>query len=102
MSNKKEWEDRVCMFVNDAWNRGTNWAMKGFGYAMDTDADREAELTIELIKNLLAQAEREAVNSTVTKVKEWLKEWPKFNGTPPKGMTLEKYLDSLLVSTKTE
>lgn len=58
---QNDWAERLTLFINHAWSRGSNWAMKGFGYANDTNADREAELAIELVNNLLADARREVI-----------------------------------------
>lgn len=67
-NTQKDWEGRITLFINDAWSRGANWAMKGRGYAMDTNADREAELAIELVNNLLADARREVEDMAETEM----------------------------------
>ena len=42
--------------INQAWARGTNWAMQGRGYALDTNVDTQAEVLIELFKNIQEEA----------------------------------------------
>ena len=42
--------------INQAWARGTNWAMQGRGYALDTDADTQAEVLIELFRKIHEEA----------------------------------------------
>lgn len=57
----KEARNRLELFINDAWNRGANWAMKGLGYAMDTNAEREIEVAIELLKEEKQRSYNEGV-----------------------------------------
>jgi len=45
--------------INQAWARGTNWAMQGRGYALDTNADTQADVLIELFKNSQEEARAE-------------------------------------------
>ena len=45
--------------INQAWARGTNWAMQGRGYALDSNADTQAEVLIELFRNIQEEAKIE-------------------------------------------
>jgi len=45
--------------INQAWARGTNWAMQGRGYALDSNADTQAEVLIELFRNIQEEARAE-------------------------------------------
>jgi len=57
--------------LNQAWARGTNWAMQGRGYALDTNADTQAEVLIELFRNIQEEAraeERERVRVEIEKM----------------------------------
>lgn len=68
-TTQNNWAGKLALFLNDAWSRGANWAMKGFGYANDTNADREAELAIELVNNLLANARREVIDEAIALIR---------------------------------
>jgi len=60
--------EKLETIINKAWSRDSNWAMKGFGYAMDTDCETE----IELAKKLLSQAIIEARESERERIKNWV------------------------------
>jgi len=68
--------------INQAWARGTNWAMQGRGYALDSNADTQAEVLIELYKNIQEEAkieERERVVGEIGKKLEKINDYPLHN-----------------------
>jgi len=58
--------------INKAWSRGSNWAMKGFGYAMDTDCETEIELAKKLLSQAIVKARSEEREKTLNEVSKLL------------------------------
>jgi len=61
--------------INQAWARGTNWAMQGRGYALDTNADTKADVLIELFKNIQEEAVAEERDRVRGEIKGKKKYW---------------------------
>ena len=59
MPSKKGLSEELETIINKAWSRGSNWAMKGFGYAMDTDCEKEIELAKKLLSQAIVKAKEE-------------------------------------------
>ena len=54
-----DWKKKTETLLNRAWSRGTNWAIKGFGYSMDTDVEAEIDEVNNLIQSLLDKQKQE-------------------------------------------
>jgi len=57
-----DWKKKTETLLNRAWSRGTNWAIKGFGYSMDTDVEAEIDEVNNLIQSLLDKQKQEERN----------------------------------------
>jgi len=57
--------------INQAWARGTNWAMQGRGYALDTNADTQAEVLIELFRKIHEEARVEILLELLQMFKDY-------------------------------
>jgi len=86
--------------INQAWARGTNWAMQGLGYALDTDADTQAIAIAVAVAEDRARAVGEGVHLGVhlgvNNFETWMKQYHEdkdFVGS------FGDWIDKLLTST---
>ena len=67
MNKSKQLREQIELLVNKAWARGANWASKGYGYAMDTDAEQELEEIVKEVDKALTN-QRKAILEEVRSV----------------------------------